>query len=246
MYDPSVGRWTSEDPIRYKAGDTNVSRYAGNNAANAVDPSGLEVLNWKNKYPGIPIVCPHPKAGINDVIGDYFDAVGNKIELFANETSFYGKITLSKMKPFGFGRCIADHGVNVWLVERDAKGEFKTIVWVNIAPSSEKNKATLTGIVAAKLLQMRNAKKPRSTTIAEDMAAVAEALKEAEAKELLKAPAKTKAGDARFEVVQYVYSVKLKTGTAFRLYGTGQGKGVKSEWRRDPELGLDGNKIPPK
>jgi RHS repeat-associated protein len=43
-YDPTVGRWLSEDPIGFAAGDTNLSRYVGNGATNFIDPSGLDDL----------------------------------------------------------------------------------------------------------------------------------------------------------------------------------------------------------
>ena len=43
-YDPAVGRWTSEDPIGFAGGDTNLSRYVGNSPVNYTDPSGLRVL----------------------------------------------------------------------------------------------------------------------------------------------------------------------------------------------------------
>jgi len=39
-YDPKTGRWTSEDPWGYAAGDTNLYRYVFNNSANFTDPSG--------------------------------------------------------------------------------------------------------------------------------------------------------------------------------------------------------------
>jgi hypothetical protein len=42
-FDPAVGRWISEDPIGFKAGDTNISRYVGNDPIHWIDPSGL----WK-------------------------------------------------------------------------------------------------------------------------------------------------------------------------------------------------------
>lgn len=41
MYDPSVGRWLSEDPIGFEGGDANLERYVGNNPTNATDPTGL-------------------------------------------------------------------------------------------------------------------------------------------------------------------------------------------------------------
>jgi len=41
-YDPVVGRWLSEDPIGFNAGDANFYRYVGNKATRFIDPSGLE------------------------------------------------------------------------------------------------------------------------------------------------------------------------------------------------------------
>ena len=40
-YDPDMGRWRSEDPIRWAAGDENLYRYVGNSPTNFIDPSGL-------------------------------------------------------------------------------------------------------------------------------------------------------------------------------------------------------------
>jgi RHS repeat-associated protein len=39
-YDPTVGRWTSEDPIGFNAGDSNPYRYVANNPLSAGDPNG--------------------------------------------------------------------------------------------------------------------------------------------------------------------------------------------------------------
>jgi hypothetical protein len=41
MYDPETGRWTTQDPIGFSAGDYNLFRYVGNNPTNLTDPSGL-------------------------------------------------------------------------------------------------------------------------------------------------------------------------------------------------------------
>ena len=51
MYDPKIGRWMSEDPIGFAAGDSNLSRYVGNSPTNATDPSGLEVPGAHHAYP---------------------------------------------------------------------------------------------------------------------------------------------------------------------------------------------------
>jgi RHS repeat-associated protein len=42
-YDPAVGRFLSEDPAGFGAGDANLSRYVANNPVNATDPSGLMI-----------------------------------------------------------------------------------------------------------------------------------------------------------------------------------------------------------
>ena len=40
FYDPIAGRFISQDPIRFAAGDTNLYRYVGNNPLDFTDPSG--------------------------------------------------------------------------------------------------------------------------------------------------------------------------------------------------------------
>src|SRR6185437_13299398 len=44
-YDPAVGRWISEDPIGFAAGDANLSRYVGNDVTNNTDRTGLQPPN---------------------------------------------------------------------------------------------------------------------------------------------------------------------------------------------------------
>jgi RHS repeat-associated protein len=44
-YDPTIGRWLSEDPIGFTAGDTNLYRYVNNGPTMAVDPTG-ELVAW--------------------------------------------------------------------------------------------------------------------------------------------------------------------------------------------------------
>ena len=48
MYDPTVGRFITEDPIGFEAGDTNAYRYIGNNPTSKTDPTGL--MDW-SKWP---------------------------------------------------------------------------------------------------------------------------------------------------------------------------------------------------
>ncbi|MBX9582001.1 MAG: hypothetical protein K2X87_16980 [Gemmataceae bacterium] len=45
-YSPTLGRWTTLDPIRYAAGDANLYRAMGNNSVLHTDPSGEEWSWW--------------------------------------------------------------------------------------------------------------------------------------------------------------------------------------------------------
>src|SRR5262249_280120 len=39
-YDPSIGRWTSQDPVGFDGNDVNLYRYVGNRPTTATDPTG--------------------------------------------------------------------------------------------------------------------------------------------------------------------------------------------------------------
>ena len=43
-YDPTIGRWISQDPMQFAAGDSNLYRYVTNTPTNATDPSGLDFI----------------------------------------------------------------------------------------------------------------------------------------------------------------------------------------------------------
>ena len=42
VYDPASGRWLSQDPEGFGAGDSNLYRYVNNNPVNGTDPSGFQ------------------------------------------------------------------------------------------------------------------------------------------------------------------------------------------------------------
>jgi RHS repeat-associated protein len=48
-YDPTTGRWTSQDPLGFEAGDSNLYRYVRNHATSFRDPSGLSEV--EGAYP---------------------------------------------------------------------------------------------------------------------------------------------------------------------------------------------------
>lgn len=51
MYDPTIGRWISEDPIGFAGGDPNLYRYVGNSPTLATDPTGLVAFEHKSGKP---------------------------------------------------------------------------------------------------------------------------------------------------------------------------------------------------
>ena len=52
-YNPTIGRWTTEDPIGFAGGDTNLYRYVRNDPTNVTDADGLsvETVNYDQPYP---------------------------------------------------------------------------------------------------------------------------------------------------------------------------------------------------
>ncbi len=48
-YNPTIGRWISEDPIGFQAADPNLFRYVVNSPTNYMDPSGLEKYKYLPK-----------------------------------------------------------------------------------------------------------------------------------------------------------------------------------------------------
>lgn len=45
MYDPTVGKWITEDPIGFDGKDTNLYRYVGNRSIDRLDPNGLTLVS---------------------------------------------------------------------------------------------------------------------------------------------------------------------------------------------------------
>jgi RHS repeat-associated protein len=53
-YNPAIGRWLSEDPIGFAAGDVNLNRFVGNAPTNAIDPTGqVEFAITPDKVPSM-------------------------------------------------------------------------------------------------------------------------------------------------------------------------------------------------
>jgi RHS repeat-associated protein len=81
-YDPTTGRWTSQDPLGFKAGDSNLYRYAQNAPLKSTDPSGrsIYVITGANpaKIPFTNIPNPVNKALHQDIAVDTWKMQGGR------------------------------------------------------------------------------------------------------------------------------------------------------------------------
>jgi RHS repeat-associated protein len=73
MYLSSSGRWLSEDPSGFRAGDPNLMRYVGNGPTNGRDPSGMLEKPYIEIKPAVevkPLVKVQPNVPTNDATKD--------------------------------------------------------------------------------------------------------------------------------------------------------------------------------
>jgi RHS repeat-associated protein len=87
---PTLGRWMQEDPIGYKAGDSNLYRYVNDNPINRLDPRGTD-FPFKNyatdcsfslrTNAALSCACPCPWRGT----GDKADQARKEGQKFAND-----------------------------------------------------------------------------------------------------------------------------------------------------------------
>ena len=92
-YDPNTGRWLSQDPIGFNAGDANLYRYVGNGPTNKTDPSGLEEID------GILLPVEELlKLGVKQETIDYYRRHGYSFmtpDQFSARLGMSGPITIS-------------------------------------------------------------------------------------------------------------------------------------------------------
>lgn len=69
-YDPTIGRFITEDPIAFKGEDANLYRYVGNEPTNAFDPSGLYKIIFTTTWSTNPWT-PAEMAAVNAQLTQY-------------------------------------------------------------------------------------------------------------------------------------------------------------------------------
>jgi RHS repeat-associated protein len=109
-YDAANGRFISEDPLGFSAGDGNLTRYVGNSPTNWVDPSGLKDTRW-----------PFNGSVINLSNQPVYPLISNSTE------DHYEKLAPGKQTPDSYGKSKDVDGV--WVSRQVKTGETTQERW---------------------------------------------------------------------------------------------------------------------
>jgi hypothetical protein len=94
MYDARVGRWLSEDPLGFAAGDANLYRYVGNCPTGASDPTGMQPA--PPQPPAPPPNIAQKERELKDLFATWrlqngiFSGTENQIDIALNERGGFG------------------------------------------------------------------------------------------------------------------------------------------------------------
>ncbi|MFC1758296.1 RHS repeat domain-containing protein [Planctomycetota bacterium] len=106
FFDPTTGRFISQDPIGFAAGDTNLYRYVGNNPLDYVDPSGnlamTECAFVKNATKAVNTLCPMLQMYLKDSF-NYEGLSPEEASARKTENTFQLLNIASSVSPFGSG-----------------------------------------------------------------------------------------------------------------------------------------------
>ena len=99
-YDPTIGRWTTKDPIGFTGGDNNLYAYVGGNPMSYSDPTGLdtEIIRDPTGYSHDVLHIFNP--GYKDTYIEFGPGVdAGKLD-FASDVS--GRVKISYTRPNGY------------------------------------------------------------------------------------------------------------------------------------------------
>ena len=117
-YSPTLGRFISQDPSGFSAGDSNLYRFVGNHPTYSTDPTGLyEGGSSSNNFGGSSLIAPWLNLGGNTSTGSSPVSLtasqvnaGNQIinnAIGSGSYSAYGGIPMLTSATVGFGGCTA-------------------------------------------------------------------------------------------------------------------------------------------
>jgi RHS repeat-associated protein len=232
-YDPVVGRWTSEDPIRFSGGDSNLYRYVGNNPTNATDPSGTDdiKLDPTKKIPtekgGEPVELDSTKKGEWQLIVE--DSDGMKLIWYADGV-IKGMFQTKEGKQTRFGTCVFGAGKNnvSSLRDNEGKGKLLMIYWFNYQVKDKDPR--LTADVAKKLVALGKENK-------DDVPGYAAAVKDYFRNTAGSTLTEERVCDPHkgfYKILEYVWDATMGPPSS-EVYGLKiKGKDGKPEWVQDP------------
>jgi len=225
-YSPSLGRWTTIDPILYYGGDIVLYRAFGNLPIGNLDPSGTEVLERKRSGGVISFDCSKVH-NPNRVIATAEDKCGNKLELYCNGTNIIGTIIQKNGAKIPFGVCIYHIGANEWFVEYDKNGCFSTVCHVNINCDGVNDNDKLDNLGK---LQGGFPVIKKGSKVDDDLKILPDLIKKFPA---IITPNPEKSDDKRFcfDVIQYRY-----TNGGVTVYRLCLKKGGDYYWEKDPTV----------
>ena len=121
MYDPTVGRFITEDPIGFDGGDTNLARYVRNSPTNATDPTGewpqLGIPGFETQMGDAEIHPPAPPPTARDIFMDRLRKSRNNTSVFpfwpnqCERWTFEFERQLGKTAKEGGNSCVKEKGV---------------------------------------------------------------------------------------------------------------------------------------
>ena len=97
-YDAETGRWTTKDPIRFSAEDTNLYGYVMSDPVNYIDSNGLQQSSW---YPPDWTVWECVLSNIEELAGEAADAAGEAATILAIQTGRYLFIATRELSKWG-------------------------------------------------------------------------------------------------------------------------------------------------
>jgi RHS repeat-associated protein len=120
---PGMGTWTTQDPLRFSAGDANLYRPVGNDPTNATDPSGLDwrdnwnsVTEWTGGKVGY-VIGALPGVPGNRHTGQIIGEIGGRYGLGVKPTGTLSIKVVHKGEPRSGGL-----GGATYLIEWDVAG----------------------------------------------------------------------------------------------------------------------------
>jgi RHS repeat-associated protein len=156
-YSPEDGRWKSQDPLGFAAGDTDLYGYVFNDPTNLVDPSGLGAEDGSKPYMKNIDVLPttDPKknhwefkdqegtvfsVNLVDIGGGVPSTLRGMIEPRSLDKANWPKGTLGWAGGGPFGECTLAWGVNAWVFFTNEKGGVTQIIWYNFQVTGDNGK----------------------------------------------------------------------------------------------------------